>query len=147
MFGMLSVLAGLQRELIVANTNDELAAARARGRVGGRPPKLTADQAALAQRLHGEREKTVQQVADMFGVPRSTVYGRLDKTKTVPPPAQEDRGREALKATGGLFAPRCLSQDSRAVWAGRVVFPRGKHPVAACGLLCDLRPGSRRSAV
>lgn len=47
MFGMLSVLAELQRELIVANTNDGLAAARARGRVGGRRPKLTADQAAL----------------------------------------------------------------------------------------------------
>ncbi|WP_331743730.1 hypothetical protein OG762_48375 (plasmid) [Streptomyces sp. NBC_01136] len=30
-------------------------------------PKLTADQAALAQRLYDEREKTVQQIADMFG--------------------------------------------------------------------------------
>lgn len=38
MFGMLSVLAELQRELIVANTNDGLASARARGRVGGRRP-------------------------------------------------------------------------------------------------------------
>ncbi|MFE4924297.1 recombinase family protein [Streptomyces sp. NPDC056661] len=47
MFGMLSVLAELQRELIVANTNDGLASAR--GRVGGRRPKLTADQAAPAQ--------------------------------------------------------------------------------------------------
>ena len=36
MFGMLSVLAELQRELIVANTMDGLASARARGRVGGR---------------------------------------------------------------------------------------------------------------
>ncbi|WP_280922452.1 recombinase family protein [Streptomyces sp. KCTC 0041BP] len=84
MFGMLSVLAELQRELIVANTNDGLASARARGRVGGRRPKLTNDQAALAQRLYDEREKTVQQIADMFGVPRSTVYGHLDKAKTVP---------------------------------------------------------------
>src|SRR5260370_39040560 len=41
MFGMLSVLAELQRELIVANTNDGLAPARARGRVGGRRPNLT----------------------------------------------------------------------------------------------------------
>jgi DNA invertase Pin-like site-specific DNA recombinase len=84
MFGMLSVLAELQRELIVANTNDGLASARARGRVGGRRPRLTVDQAALAQRLYDEREKTVQQIADMFGVPRSTMYGHLDKTKTVP---------------------------------------------------------------
>ncbi|MGW4667240.1 recombinase family protein [Streptosporangium sandarakinum] len=79
MFGMLSVLAELQRELIVANTNDGLAAARARGRVGGRRPRLTADQAALAQQLYDARTKTVQQIADLFGVPRSTVYGYLVK--------------------------------------------------------------------
>lgn len=35
MYGMLSVLAEYQHELIIANTNDGLAAARARGRVGG----------------------------------------------------------------------------------------------------------------
>lgn len=40
MFGMLSVLAELQRELIVANTDDGLASARARGRgpAGSRTP-------------------------------------------------------------------------------------------------------------
>ncbi|MGW0880054.1 helix-turn-helix domain-containing protein [Streptomyces sp. NPDC002671] len=68
----------------MANTNDGLASARARGRVGGRRPKLTEDQAALAQRLYDERRKTVQQIADMFSVPRSTVYGHLDRAKTVP---------------------------------------------------------------
>ncbi|MFF4795091.1 recombinase family protein [Streptomyces sp. NPDC001276] len=83
MFGMLSVLAELQRELIVSNTNDGLASAQARGRVGGHRPKLTEDQAALAQRPYDERGKTIQQIADMFGVPRSTVYGHLDKTRTV----------------------------------------------------------------
>lgn len=83
MFGMLSVLAELQRELIVSNTNDGLASARARGRVGGRRPKLTEDQAALAQQLYDERGKTIRQIADMFGVPRSTVYGHLDKARTV----------------------------------------------------------------
>ncbi|WP_343240171.1 helix-turn-helix domain-containing protein [Streptomyces sp. SID12488] len=68
----------------MANTNGGLPSARARGRVGGRRPKLTADQAELAQRLYDAREETVQQIADMFNVPRSTVYGHLDKTKTVP---------------------------------------------------------------
>jgi DNA invertase Pin-like site-specific DNA recombinase len=77
MFGMLSVLAELQRELIVSNTHDGLAAARARGRVGGRRPKLTPDQAALAQQLYDERAKTVQQIADLFHVPRTTVYNHL----------------------------------------------------------------------
>jgi DNA invertase Pin-like site-specific DNA recombinase len=41
MFGMLSVLAELQRELILANTRDGLTAARARGRTGGRRPRTT----------------------------------------------------------------------------------------------------------
>lgn len=64
--------------------NDGLAAAG--GPEGGSAgaTKLTVDQAVLAQRLYDEREKTVQQMPDMFGVPRSTVYGHLDKAKTVP---------------------------------------------------------------
>ncbi|MFG6195087.1 hypothetical protein [Nonomuraea sp. JJY05] len=81
---MLPVLAELQRELIVANTMDGLASARARGRVGGRRPKLSTDQAAPAQDLYDARVKTVQQIADLFKVPRSPVYGRLDRNTTVP---------------------------------------------------------------
>ena len=64
MFGMLSVLAELQRELIVANTRDGLAAARARGRTGGRRPALSRDQIEIAQSLYDADEKTVQQIAD-----------------------------------------------------------------------------------
>ncbi|WP_406177140.1 hypothetical protein [Streptomyces sp. NBC_00996] len=79
----LSGLAELQRELTVANTNDGLAAARTRGHVGGRPPKLTPDQAALAQPPYDAREETVQQITAIFGCPRSTVYGHLDKATTI----------------------------------------------------------------
>lgn len=81
MFGMLSVLAEYQRELIVANTRDGLAAARARGRVGGRKPGLSPDQAEIAQQLYDARTKTVQQIADMFGVARTTVCGHLNTTR------------------------------------------------------------------
>lgn len=38
---------------------------------------------ALIQRLYDERETTVQQIADMFDVPRSTVDRHLDHEKTV----------------------------------------------------------------
>ena len=92
MFGMLSVLAELQRELIVANTRDGLAAARARGRTGGRRPRLTPDQAELAQQLYDTRKKTVQQIAAMFGVPRTTVYGHLDKNTAGTRPRAARRG-------------------------------------------------------
>ena len=79
MFGMLSVLAELQRELIVANTRDGLAAARARGRTGGRRPKLTGDQVRAAQRMYDEGEHTVAQIADILNVKRGTLYGHLNK--------------------------------------------------------------------
>jgi DNA invertase Pin-like site-specific DNA recombinase len=80
MFGMPSVLAELQRELIIANTRDGLAAARACGRVGGRRPKLTPAKVRHAQQLYDAGDHTVQQIADLLRVPRTTVYGHLDKT-------------------------------------------------------------------
>jgi DNA invertase Pin-like site-specific DNA recombinase len=90
MFGMLSVLAEFQRELIVANTRDGLAAARARGRKGGRPSKLSPDQIELAQRLYDAGEHTVAQIADMLKVPRTTVYGHLNKRRVdIAPVTQE----------------------------------------------------------
>ncbi|MGW4339558.1 recombinase family protein [Rhodococcus koreensis] len=79
MFGMFSILADYQRELAVANTRDGLAAARARGRKGGRPSKLSADQIELAQRLYDAGDHTVSQIAGMLNVPRTTVYGHLNK--------------------------------------------------------------------
>lgn len=86
LFGMLGVMAEFQRELIIANTRDGLAAARARGRVGGRRPALSEDQAAVARRMYaetgpdGKRAYTVQAIADALRVKRSTVYGYLDKS-------------------------------------------------------------------
>ena len=62
--------------LIVANTHEGLAA-RARGRTGGRARKLSAAQAKDAQDKYDSRAWTVQQIADLYGVPRSTVYGYL----------------------------------------------------------------------
>ncbi|MFF8381609.1 helix-turn-helix domain-containing protein [Streptomyces sp. NPDC015661] len=97
-FGMLPVLAELQLELIVANTNDGLASAQARGRVGGRRPRLTKDQAAHVQHLYDELEKPVQQIADMLGVPRSTAYGHLDRAKHLP--RQPKKGSHRWAAGG-----------------------------------------------
>src|SRR5258708_6689165 len=77
MFGMLSVLAELQRELIVANTNDGLAAARARGRVGGRRPKLTQRQLDQAQQMYDHGKHTVEEIAEAFHVYRPTLYRHL----------------------------------------------------------------------
>ena len=105
MFGMLSVLAELQRELIVANTRDGLATARARGRKGGRPSKLSGDQIVLAQQLYDAGEKTVVQIAEMLSVPRTTVYGHLDK-RSQATRAQTRSGKERTAVTDPVPAVR-----------------------------------------
>ncbi|MBW0091946.1 recombinase family protein [Pseudonocardia sp. KRD-184] len=98
MFGMLSVLAELQRELIVANTRDGLAAARARGRNGGRRPKLTVAQAVHAQQLYDGREHTVAQIAALLGVPRTTVYGHLNRALAAVPSTGASTGSVPVAA-------------------------------------------------
>ncbi|WP_280264660.1 recombinase family protein [Nocardia wallacei] len=76
-FHFLAALAEYDRELIVEGTRDGLAAAKARGRVGGRPTALTQAQLDLAQRMYDEDTHTVAEMADMFGVGRSTLYRKL----------------------------------------------------------------------
>jgi len=76
-FPMFGALAEFERELIRERTNAGLAAARARGRKGGRPRKLTNKQIASARTLLKEREHSVTGVAEMLGVSRNTLYRAL----------------------------------------------------------------------
>jgi DNA invertase Pin-like site-specific DNA recombinase len=73
-FQMTGVFAQLERDLIRQRTNEGLAAARARGRKGGRKPKLTEAQAVEVKRLYDAREKTVAEIGALFGITRESVY-------------------------------------------------------------------------
>ena len=77
-FHVFAALAEFERELIRERTNAGLAAARARGRHGGRPPRLTADQVKTARRLYDQKELTVGQIGDVLGVSRTTIYRALE---------------------------------------------------------------------
>jgi DNA invertase Pin-like site-specific DNA recombinase len=79
-FHIFGSLAEFERELIRERTMAGLASARARGRVGGRKPKLTDDQVKLARQLYDARDHTVDQIAAMFGVTKPTIYRHLDRT-------------------------------------------------------------------
>jgi DNA invertase Pin-like site-specific DNA recombinase len=76
-FHVLAALAEMERDLIRERTMAGLAASRARGRKGGRKPKLTAGQIATARRLIADPNVTISEVAASLGVNRSTIYRSL----------------------------------------------------------------------
>src|SRR2546429_2703489 len=84
-FHILGAIVECQRELIIEGTREGLDAARARGRTGGRKPKLNARQAATVRRMYqatgpdGKRQHTVAEIAGAVGVHRTTVYDYLKK--------------------------------------------------------------------
>jgi DNA invertase Pin-like site-specific DNA recombinase len=67
-------LAEFERDLIKERTQAGLEAARSRGRVGGRPKRLDAKQAAIAQALYNDRKHTVAEICQTLGISRATFY-------------------------------------------------------------------------
>jgi DNA invertase Pin-like site-specific DNA recombinase len=74
-FHLMGALAEFERDLIRERTNAGLAAARARGRVGGRPRKLvTNGKVALARRLFADPQHSIPEICSMLEISRSTLY-------------------------------------------------------------------------
>jgi DNA invertase Pin-like site-specific DNA recombinase len=80
-FQMTGVFAQLERDLIRQRTLEGLDAARARGRKGGRRQKLSTPQAAEVVRMFSAREKTVAEIAELFGISRESVYGYVKRAE------------------------------------------------------------------
>jgi len=76
-FHIFASLAEFERDLITERTNAGLAAARARGRTGGRPPLLSGDKLATARKLYDQQDLTVAQIGEVLGVSRTTIYRAL----------------------------------------------------------------------
>jgi DNA invertase Pin-like site-specific DNA recombinase len=75
-FHIFASLAAFERDIIHERTRAGLAAARARGRLGGRPKLQTKDpkKIALAKKLYAERNMPVQEICDTLHIGRSTLY-------------------------------------------------------------------------
>jgi DNA invertase Pin-like site-specific DNA recombinase len=79
-FHVFGALAEFERDLIRERTHAGLAAARARGRTGGRPKKLAdPKQLALAQALYDAGQADVATICKTLGVSRATLYCRLKR--------------------------------------------------------------------
>lgn len=74
MFAIFAGLAEFERDLIVERTKAGLAAARARGRNGGRPAKMTRAKVLRAKAAMADRDTDVSALAGELGVTRQTLY-------------------------------------------------------------------------
>ena len=81
MFHIFGALAEFERSLIQERTQAGLAAARARGRKGGRPKALDEKKTQLLYQLYDERKRTVKEISDILDISRSTLYGYLQRRK------------------------------------------------------------------
>lgn len=73
---MFTVFAGISqfdRDLISQRTKEGLSSARARGRKGGRPPKLSKD-IELALRMYDSRNYSITEIVKATGVSKTTLY-------------------------------------------------------------------------
>lgn len=88
--GVMASLAQYVRDVIHENTMAGLNAARARGRVGGRPAKLDGDAIREVKALLQDPAITVQSIADRYSVSRATIYNALGR-------AEKEAEKKAIK--------------------------------------------------
>lgn len=84
-FGIFAALAEFERELISERTLAGLASARARGRNGGRPYKMTPAKLRLALASMGQPGTKVSDLCTELGISRQTLYRHVSPTGELRP--------------------------------------------------------------
>ena len=88
-FGIFAALAEFERELISERTKAGLASARARGRKGGRPYKMTPAKIRLAMASMGKKDTNVGALCKELGITRQTLYRHVSPTGELREPGQK----------------------------------------------------------
>jgi DNA invertase Pin-like site-specific DNA recombinase len=89
-FHVFGALAEFERDIIRERTNAGLAAARARGRKGGRPRVLDDKKTVLARTLYEDKKTPIAVICATLGISRSSLYRYLGAP---PPPARPSTNR------------------------------------------------------
>ncbi len=74
---MFSALAEFERDLIQERTQAGLKAARARGKMGGRPPLLDSRQINRMIEMYDEQKNTVAEICKIYSISRPSFYNYL----------------------------------------------------------------------
>jgi DNA invertase Pin-like site-specific DNA recombinase len=76
-FHIFGALAEFERNLIRERTQAGLVAARARGRVGGRPKALSPEQCRIAQALYDDPTNTIPEICRTLRISKGTLYRNI----------------------------------------------------------------------
>jgi DNA invertase Pin-like site-specific DNA recombinase len=104
-FGIFAALAEFEAELIRERTNAGLAAARARGRLGGRPRKMTQAVVKVAMAALADPQAKPSEVARRLGITTTTLYAYINGDGTV-----KAAGQRLLETTDGGRGSRTASR-------------------------------------
>ena len=73
-FHIFGALAEFERDIIRERTQAGLQAARARGRIGGRPKALNPKKVSMAQALYNDKSNSISDICKTLNISRSTLY-------------------------------------------------------------------------
>ena len=82
LFTLMSALAQFERDVLADRTREGLAAAKARGKKGGRPP-ADKEQLRKAIKLYSTGQYSLAEIDEMTGIKRSTLYRSITRSKNV----------------------------------------------------------------
>jgi DNA invertase Pin-like site-specific DNA recombinase len=78
-FNILATFAEFEVDLLRMRTREGMAVARAKGRLRGRPPKLSQKQPAELNRMHASGDYSITDLAELYSISRPTVYRCLQR--------------------------------------------------------------------
>jgi DNA invertase Pin-like site-specific DNA recombinase len=80
-FNILATFAEFEVDLLRMRTREGMAVARAKGKLRGKPPKLTGRQQDHLVKLRDAGEHSIADLAEMFSVSRPTVYRTIERAR------------------------------------------------------------------
>jgi DNA invertase Pin-like site-specific DNA recombinase len=81
-FHIFGALAEFERDIIRERTNAGLKAARERGKLGGRPRKVSTKAAEMARKLYADKANTIDDICRILKIGRTTLYRYLHEAPT-----------------------------------------------------------------
>jgi len=101
LFNVLAMVAEFESDLIRMRTREGMKVAKANGRLRGKQPKLKPNQAKHLLELHDLGTYTQAELAELFGVGRSTIYRTLERMRPAPPEPERPFAHLANPQTTG----------------------------------------------